>query len=409
MTRYRIYRAAIALIGLFATRCYLLPPALTDNGRGDTPDLKREVFVLYGLAETLTIINPRYAGEGPVSGNLDPDDYIVGATEPDPSIVVHYSGQTGNGFLHSGRWPNQILIHGNRLYIVASGENRINCYHESTLSEAGSITLPKGCNPYSLISDPYRPGILWVSGFADNSVYAIDSGLMQVTARIDLNDPDGPGPSVTGPEGLLWQDNKLYVACSGWNQSQNDYGTGTIAVIEESGGDFIVSGKIATATNPQSLVPFPAFGEIHAVCTGYSSDDDGTLTVIRTTQGSPDEDTVIGTHALGGSPLYSPGGTDPATGTVWLSGTGGIRSYRRDNSGLTVIRGTGGDPPLVSPAAGGNGAWYASVILDTVNHKILAADFGKDALDLFMLDETAPFLDRIDLLDGPLALTLGEE
>jgi hypothetical protein len=390
-----------------------MPPALTDNGRGTIPDLKRELFVLYSLGETISIVNPRYAGAGAVSGYLDEDEYTDHGTAPDLVITPHYTGDTGNGLFPAGRWPNQILIDGDTLFIVVSGENRIAVLSESSLEDQGSIRLPRGSNPYSLAADPANPGLLWVSGFSDNKVYALDTVLRQVAAVVDLNGAGIPGSTVTGPEGLLWQNGKLYVACSGWDQALFGYGPGIVAVIGESGGTYSVTGKITVGSNPQSLVPFADYGEIHVVCSGIQSADDGSLYVIGTTPGDPEEDTVTGSLLIGGSPVYNPGGNDPGTGTVYLSGSGGIRIYRRLPGGISVIRGSGAAAPLATDEAGGAGAWYSSVVADTDNGKLFAADFGHDALDVFGTGDgtgsVTPFLERMPLLDGPLGLTLGAE
>ena len=420
-------REILIVLTIILISCRIEPPDLPEENRLYVPDLKREIFVLNSLGESLSVINPEYAGENLPSGELPPFEYTDNGLTFSTEIKDLYNGETGNGIVAVGQWPNQIIGIGNSLYIVESGGNTISVRDESTFRITGTIDLPSGCNPYYLYPDPDNTGTAYVSGFLNNTLYVLNLADNTITAEISLNTDSGTVPG-RGPEGIACADGYIFVACTNWNTDLYGYKQGAVIVIDSETNEVVSRINIETdeinrlfeedpdfcwGCNPQSILPFPELHEIHIICTGtmgtelggenYKSSDDGEIIVMDT------QDFFIKTRLqIGGSPLGSVQGIDFDKHIVYLSGTDGIRAYSYSPS-LSIIFGQGGESPLLSEESG----YYPAIVLDSVNNKIFISSFNSDTIRILRVPEvlTDPFIElkTLSVPDGPISLYLSEE
>ena len=149
-------KAAVLLSAalFFITGCPQQPP---DKGgvRAPVPDLKREIFVVNGLAETVSIVNPE-AVLNP-GGDIASGDYIDNGTMVDLTKMDIY-----NDALLVGKWPNHVLYYDGRLFVSSSGENRVEVYPMDLvlyeLSDVSAAVGQCGMRVESVVtaSTPYR-------------------------------------------------------------------------------------------------------------------------------------------------------------------------------------------------------------------------------------------------------------
>ena len=281
--------AAGLLVIIFLSSC-MRDPYVAPTKRL-TEDFEKEVFIINSLAETISVI------DGSADGDLY-DDVLI-----------------------TGSWPNYCLVYDGRIYLVNSGDNNITVYDESSFEYSGEIYLGAGSNPWMII---HKPGTAeaYVPCFASGDVAVIDLEALTVETRISAG---------AGPEGGAWQDGKVYVGNTAWNYQTFSYNEGTVSIIDDTEHEIIKT--LEVGINPQSIIAFPALNEVHVICTGKNGgpgSDDGQVVVINTLT-----DTVSAVIDTGGSPVGGSGCIDSLTGTVYLSGIGGIISYNYNTK--TVI------------------------------------------------------------------------
>ncbi len=111
------------IILLFILSC-IKPAPYEPQGRKGLSDSKDEVYIINGLAETISIINCK-----------------------DLSI--------NNDVMETGMWPNYLAFKGNMGYLVNSGENNIQVFDEDSLELSYSIDIGVNSNPWMIL---FRPG-----------------------------------------------------------------------------------------------------------------------------------------------------------------------------------------------------------------------------------------------------------
>jgi len=136
-----------------------------------------------------------------------------------------------------GLYANDVKVSGDRAYIVISGLNEIRILNLPTLNHLGSIYLGSGTNPYAI--DFINDSVAVVSLLLTNQVAFINVEKQQVDQFVTVG---------SGPQGVLYFEENVYVANSGFNGS--GYDPGKVSVI--SLGDYSVS-SVDVGINPQSL------------------------------------------------------------------------------------------------------------------------------------------------------------
>ncbi|MBN2509783.1 MAG: YncE family protein [Spirochaetales bacterium] len=259
------------LLTLILSSCELAQTPETRN----FPDARREVFILNSLAETISVYHPDTA-------------------------------ELYNDAVTTGTWPNDILYHDGRLYVVNSGDNSIWVYDESTLARTGEIYLGPNRNPWTIIPSGDGPKAYvpnWVAG----SISVIDLETLTLLSEIEN--------AGQGPEGGCSTGGKIYVCCTGYTAS--GFGEGSVAVIETAGDTMAKIINTGEGSNPQSA--FAVNGTVYVILSGRPSDNSGGILVIDTAT-----DTVVQSLPTGGEPSVDPQALDRDRGIAYLSGNGGV-------------------------------------------------------------------------------------
>ncbi|MFQ6105214.1 MAG: YncE family protein [Candidatus Glassbacteria bacterium] len=236
--------------------------------------------------------------------------YVVNGLGGTLSKVDLENGTVYDDIVTLGDWPNDIVVRGDRAYVINSGSADmyvIDLLGDSLLSV---IDLGEGNNPWSAAF--YDDETMYVTNFLTNTVSKVDVSLGEVVSTIGVG---------VGPEGLLVEGGLLYVANTG--VAWPEYGDGTVSVIDlttESVIDTVTVGK-----NAQDLVMDPQ-GELNVICTGDYATSFGTIYCVDSATG-----TVTDSVWTGGFParaaitglgfLYAAAGGWIENGEVYLHNT----------------------------------------------------------------------------------------
>ncbi len=370
-----VFTAAAAVL---LSGCPQAPPG-RGGERSTMPDLKREIYIINGLAETVSIINPD-AVVNP-GGDITPDQYIDNGNTVDLTKREIY-----NDMLLVGKSPNHILYYDDKLYITSSGENIVEVYDESTFAWVGEIDLGAGTNPWMVVrAGDTNKG--YVPGFAAGDVAVVNLDTYGVSARV---------PAGAGPEGAAYINGKVFVSNAAWSQESAGFGMGTVTVIDTATDTAEATVDIGEGTNPQSVIAFPGLNEVHVICTGKNGgddSDDGEIVIIDADPANQDYKTIKQRLFIGGSPTGGAGGVDTGRNRVYLSGVGGLQSYDYGD-------GTAGS---------------AAVIHDSSDYIIVGDDPGQDFYSGVVYDPQTDVIfvtlftyDTIIALDGETYDRLGE-
>lgn len=329
----KLFVILIFLIANILQSC-IKPEPFEPVGREGLADSEDEVFIINGLAETISVINCK-------------------------DLTIK------NDVMETGMWPNYIMFKGNYGYLVNSGDNNIQVFSEDSLQNLYAIDLGVNSNPWMIVFKPYSD-TGYVPNFIAGDVAVVDVFQQKVITRINVG---------TGPEGCAISGNKLYVANTAWNYEIYGFLQGTISVININTHQLIKT--INTDKNPQSIIAFPSLNEIHVICTGINGgqdSNDGKINIIDT-----GTDEIIKTISIGGSP--SGNAVDTLNKTVYLTGIGGIQAYNYETG--NVIHGsdnyliTGDDP---------ENDFFSGITIDPVYNHIFICNFSYDKI--IVIDRT---------------------
>lgn len=199
------------------------------------------------------------------------------------SRIVLDSGTVSNHILTLGIVPNQIVVSGNYLLAVNSGEHNIQVFDRSTLVELGTIELGPNRNPWNLVMVDSSAG--YVANYGTGTVSKID--LLTRTVKKEF-------PVGVSPEGIAFAAGKIWVCNTGFNPNDFSYGQGEVAIIDPAVDSVIA--RIHVGTNPQAVKNMPD-GKLLAVCTGDFGAVAGSLYLL-----DPAGPTVIDSILTGGQP-----------------------------------------------------------------------------------------------------------
>lgn len=357
----RFFRTAV-LFAVMSVLSLVMPsctrdPYIAPSSR-DIPDPERELFVINGLAETISLI------------------------EPESRAMYH-------DVLRTGQWPNHLLYYEGKLYLVNSGDNNIVVYDENSFEERGEIYLGAGSNPWMII----RAGsgsTGYVPNFVAGEVAVVDLVGLKVLGRI---------PVGTGPEGGAYQNGKVYVCNTAWDYQLFDFREGTVSVIDTGSNE--VTATISVGKNPQAAIPFPDLNEVHIVCTGKNGGDDADDGAVYIVDSDTDEVKEI--IKVGGSPSWSEGAVDRTNKIVYLTGIGGLQSY--NYSTREVFHGSN-DYILAGDNAESD--FFSGVVVDEMFRVLYVCFFSADKIIVLDLD-SYEVIEEIEGSDGVQSIFLLEE
>ncbi|MCF7933462.1 MAG: hypothetical protein K9L73_01590 [Spirochaetia bacterium] len=385
------------------------PVAFSSSRDGILPDLHHELFVVHARAESIGVIDPRYAGTDPASWGeyLEPDSYTIapGMQVPDLRPAQIYLGNDGNGVVLTGRAPNELTADQStgRLYCVNSLSNSLSVIDESTLEVTREIDMGIGVNPWSLAIDQDDSSIGYVTGFVSNRVHAVDLDTGEQLWEVDLSElPSGS----TGPEGIVWFEGMLYVGMTSY--AGGGFGDGYIVSIDTADrevSEYPLEADGLVGRNPQTLLVDAQERTLQVICTGVNGgegSDDGSVFIIGIdSEGALSHQKRL---SLGGSPVVGSSSIDPLHRIVYAGGAGRVTSYFMGSAGEPARVLHGAADPIISDE--GRLALFGGIAVDTQNGKLFVSDFPHDRILVLTLPEdplTAEASDYLLLSEIPAA------
>jgi YVTN family beta-propeller protein len=318
---------------------------------GTVVQAEKTAFVINGLAETLSRIDLK-------------------------------TGDVFNDVVSLGKTPNQIVIQGDRGYVVNSGSksipgsNTIQIVDLAGDSILGTIALGDSNNPWNIAF--YNDSIAYVTNYESHRVFRINVAAREVTDTI---------PVGLSPEGLCVVGNRVYVTNTACDPVTYAYGQGTVYVIDVTSNT--VTDSILVSTNPQAVALDPD-GELNVVCTGDYWSIWGEILVIDTVTLS-----VTDSIDIGGSPT---GITIASNGRAYIGAGGWVSEgyvYTYDTHTNGILRGS--DSAIVV------GIGVMGIACDQDNNAHICA-FMSDSISV--IDSTDASVCAYGVGDGPQSIAI---
>jgi hypothetical protein len=353
-----------------------------EPGRGDVPDFEREVFILNGLAETMSILNLSEIQE-----------------------IEDPAGAFYNNVMILGVWPNDLYIYDNNLFVLNSGDNKISVYEETSLDYAGSIDLGNNSNPMAIVPAG-SSSIALVPEFIRGSVAIVNLDTFSLVARIEE-----VGTGLMAGVYVEGSPDKGYICSSAYNSQTGKFDAGKVIVIDIDNrtvlstisledGDY--DSETDSGSNPTSIVAFPGLNEVHVACAGTTlgsaaDNDNGKIIIINTST-----DSVAATLDIGGSPSFNSGSIDSGNSIAYLSGVGGVQSYnyttREVLHGSTGLPGSSGGYIITDDA--NDSPFFSGIVYDGVENVLVVCYFSADSIILLNGSEPYDVIAEIEGSDG---------
>lgn len=293
--------------------CYRFPGIPAKS----TPDSDTGFFVINSLAQTLSFINL----------------------------------ENGNAFKYLAyldRAPNNLVKHNDRFFLVNSLSNSIDVFRAENFQQIYTIDTGINSNPWSLeISEKHN--FLVLTCFLSSELLVFDLVNFSLIKKIKLNNPFSDFSA--GPEGLAIVGDKAYIACTNFNRQAMSFGQAFAVVVDlvSFEQEVILLNQLnqdnqlddqanrdapnSEILNCQNLIYFEDLAEIHFICTGINSNDDGYIVVYDI-----QKEKIVQHLRLGGSPFGSKKNVDFAKGLVYLLSEKGIIIYQAKESGAEIVQ-----------------------------------------------------------------------
>ena len=272
-----------------------------------------------------TVVSPRATGiDSPQALALLGDSHVLAAGGLDNVLYVFDRATMGKvGDLAVATVPNQIVVRGDRAYVISSGENLVHVVDLTDPTQpktADQVSLGAGVNPMAGAFDD--AGTLWVSSWLTPSLYPVDfSGNLGVAGEpvaLDMTGLEGQ----PYPTGVAVVGDTVYVTLNNLDENYAPAGNGRLATYERSSGEKGMIDLGATCTNPGFTAV--AGTEIYVACT--DSYVDGEVAIVDTTTA-----TVTRRIATGGAPARL--ALDPSRpGMFYVADAAGVTMVAVDES-----------------------------------------------------------------------------
>jgi YVTN family beta-propeller protein len=302
----------------------------------------------------------------PLSAQISPSAYVANTLGENLSMIDLINHTVNPNAEPLGLYANQVVLRGDRAYVINSGANEIQVINLTTLNTLYTVDVGAGTNPWGM--DFVNDDVAAVSLLLTNQVKFVNVFTGQVVQTVSVG---------TGPQGVVFSDGKVYVANSGYNGA--GYDPGTVSVINTN--DYSVS-TIAVGLNPQTLA-IDSQGNIVVACSGDYVSAGGEINVIDT-----DIQQVV--HSVSaGMPIT--GVAVNAGDKAYFSTFGsGVLVYDLINQ--TFERDTG------NPLPGGPG-----IAFDAQDNAYIS-DFGRDSVHVF--SPSHQLQDEYLVGDGPISIAV---
>ena len=299
--------------------------------------------------------------------------YVMNAIGVTLSQVDLETDAVTNDVATLGQWPNQVIFHNGKVYVVNSGTNNIMIFDpDNNFAAETPIALGDGNNPMNMVF--YDNTTAYVSCSMSNKVLKINLSAKTVDAEIDAG---------VGTTGICLANGKIYATNTAYDGATWSYGQGTVTVINGATG--AVATTIDVFTNPQAAATDPD-GFVHVVCTGDWWSVFGKIAVI-----DPATDTIVDSVLTGGTPGTIAISESDAMAYLGVWGAG-LLSYNWET--YTVVN----DTSDFFWGAGGSG-----VAVDTEGNVFISI---WDDDQVLKLDANENVLSTYDVGDSPSSLAL---
>lgn len=193
------------------------------------------------------------------------------------SIINIDDGIALNNKTNVGNVPNDLIFHGNKLYVINSVSNDMNILRLSDDNVFSSVQTPfdlgvnrGNCPQYGAISGDY----MFVSNINTDDVNVVKLDGMLSVAYIPVD---------TAPQDVVVFEDKVYVACSGYNFNTYTFDESAVSVLSAEDKIRLKSIPIGFGKNPQYMA-LDADNRLHVVCTGNYDNITGEVYIINTAQ-----------------------------------------------------------------------------------------------------------------------------
>ena len=260
--------------------------------------------------------------DGPQSLALLGDRHLVVVGGMDGVLYVYDRatmkpvGSLSMGVDGGGRAPNQVLVRGDRAYVVNSSVHTIQVIDLSTPAEPRTryeVSTGEASNPALAAFD--ADGTLWVSLLMTNQVVPVTVSEDEGSAGEAIALPTAGLGSHPFPGQLVIRDGTIYVAMNNLGDDWSPFGNGVLAVVKPDAAEVSTIDLGSDCTNPGFLIL--AGDELRVSCAGAYGADDGAIAFVSLADRSVR--TVVKT---GGSPTR-------------MSMSGAL--YAADSSGGTFV------------------------------------------------------------------------
>ena len=283
-----------------------------------------------------------------------------------------------------GKIPQDAALWQNKLYVLQSGSQSLLVLNWQNLSIQTEIALGNNTNPYALAIT--NSGKAYISNFAAQSLTVVDLTTNKIMASIDL--PSGnalasfnsQNPSYACPEGIAYDNNKIYVALTNLEFTNWFPGGPGLIVVIDVNTDKIIKTITLNHTNPQYLYLNENYPHQLWVSETGSYDNTGLIEVIDT-----EKDVITAKINIKGAPgriAINADGKGFVTDSSWGSG---VRLLSFDANTFTV------NNPIQVSADG----WASCLALDKDGH-LLVTNSSTNEDSLYILSATG------NIIQGPL-------
>lgn len=221
--------------------------------------------------------------------------YIINGSAGTISVFDMEKLEVKNDILTVGKYPADIKILADKIYVVNTGDNNVQIIGLETLTNVGVIDTGNGTLPEKI--DFIGDSKAYIPCNGDKSVKVVDLTARQVTKSIEVGVAPW-GVAIAGEKVYVCNTNAVYDA----DTKAMTYSKATVSVIDSATDKLIKD--IGVETNPTEIA---TSGDLVIVqCTGNYADITGKLCIIDTKS-----DTVIKTIDLGTTPsnvAVAPGG-----------------------------------------------------------------------------------------------------
>jgi DNA-binding beta-propeller fold protein YncE len=357
----------------FSVFACMSPDTIGDQFPLRDPGTVKELWIVEGLSETVSVVNLTRRMNGMTPHTVSP-------------------------LFLAGRWPNSLVIHEGKGYIVNSGANSITIFSIENPHDRREVSLFPNANPWGIAL--FRRGeilraLVTCAMNRSLAVLRIEGKGAWLESVVPL--------TYRWPQGIMTDGNHAWIAMSGsnlWGGYEDGYVT-IVDISAEDVADWYETAHLPVAMNPQAIILDAIAGEAYVLSSGVLDWDTGImaepggLAVFDVSDFTLKRECTLSewTQAFV---------VDQAAGEVYITGgnfiTGENYIFCYDSSTLAkkthkIFSGFPADANIFDLALDEDDGFLFAA--DFANNRILVYDPSRDI-----------FVDPISCGDGPLALAL---